>query len=85
MKKYDDTRIVTFKEDYTIQTKKMGADGKTPAKPARVLYAKGSTHAIHKNVVEQIKEKGAKMTIDGLDVRKAEEKVKTARQKEKAK
>jgi hypothetical protein len=82
MTKYKDTRIVTFKEDHTIKSKKLDAAGKPVL---RVLYAKNSTHAIHRSVVDQLKEKGAKMQIDGLDVQKAEEKVKEAVRKHKAK
>jgi len=44
MSKYTDTRLVTFKEDFA---------------PARkVIYAKGTTHAIHFKTLEVIKRKG---------------------------
>lgn len=70
MSKYEDTRIVTFKEDYSVvKTDKngepiMGADGK----PQRqVYYKKGSEHAIHYKVVEKLKANGAKMDVELFD------------------
>lgn len=77
MSKYDDTRIVTFQEDYKIQTKKTDAKGQ-PLKPARVLYPKGSTHAIHYKVVDQLKTAGGKFTETTFDYKKAEQKAKDA-------
>lgn len=64
MSKYEDTRIVTFKEDYSIPTK---------SGEPRVLYKKGSTHAIHKTIVKKLEGK-AKMTVEMLDFKKVEEK-----------
>lgn len=64
MSKYEDARIVTFKEDYSIPTKS-GAP--------RVLYKKDSTHAIHKTIVAKLEGK-AKMKVETLDFKKVEEK-----------
>lgn len=70
MSKYEDTRIVTFKEDYSVTN--------TETKEVRVYYKKGSKHAIHWKVVEKLKEKGAKM-----DVTKFDRKAYVEREKEK--
>lgn len=73
MSKYEDTRIVTFKEDYGVQ--KTDKDGKgvvQDGKPVMQIYYKKSTgpkdkHAIHKNVVKKLEEKGAKMDVQEFD------------------
>lgn len=81
MSKYEDTRIVTFKEDYGVaKTDKDGkqlkdADGKPQI---HVYYKKDSVHAIHYKVVEKIKANGAKM-----DVKEFDRKGFVAREKEK--
>ena len=49
-RKKDNTRIVTFKEDYKI-------------KGGKIVYAKGSEHAIHKVNVEKLEAKGVKMDV----------------------
>lgn len=67
MSKYEDTRIVTFKEDYSIPTK---------SGVPRVLYKKNSVHAIHKSIVMRLEGK-AKMTVELLDFKKVEDKRKT--------
>lgn len=69
MSKYEDTRIVTFKEDYSVpKVDKKGTpvviDG---VQQRQVYYKKGSTHAIHYKVVEKLKSKGAKMEIEYFD------------------
>lgn len=62
-KKLDNTRIVTFKEEY---------------KPAGiVLYAKDSTHAIHKSVVELLEGK-VKMDVKEFNEKAETEKAKKA-------
>lgn len=68
MQKYDNTRVVTFAEDYTD-------------KGGRVIYKKGTTHAMHFQTLEKIKSKGAKIKVDALDVKKIEEKAKAAKGK----
>lgn len=55
MSKYEDVRIVTFKEDYSA------------GNPPRVYYKKDSKHAIHFKVVEKLQEKGAKMKVEHFD------------------
>lgn len=67
MSKYEDTRIVTFKEDYSIPTK---------SGEPRVLYKKNSVHAIHKTIVKRLEGK-AKITVETLDYKKVEEKRKS--------
>ena len=88
MSKYEDTRIVTFKEDYTRPKKDkegkpvMGPDGK---QMQRVFYKKNSIHAIHKLLVEKLREQGAKMDVKELEIKKvhAERKKRLADRKKK--
>lgn len=61
MSKYEDTRIVTFKEDFA---KKLD-DG-----TMRVFYKKGTTHAIHHKLVDNFEARGAKMEVKKLDIDK---------------
>ena len=76
MSKYEDTRIVTFKEDYShgMKSKKgdpiIGPDGK---QLRRVFYKKNSTHAIHYKLVDKLREQGAKMDVKELDLKKVRE------------
>lgn len=76
MSKYEDTRIVTFKEDYARQAKDKkgnimnGPDGKPLM---RVFYKKNSQHAIHYKLVEKLQEQGAKMDVKELDLKKVRE------------
>lgn len=56
--KFKKTRIVTFNEDYAS----------TPGKEkAEVIYAKGSTHAIHQNIVAKLQAKSVKMSVKEFD------------------
>lgn len=88
MSKYEDTRIVTFKEDYSHPKRDkegnviVGADNK-PLK--RVFYKKNSTHAIHRKLVEKLEKNGARMDVKELDIKKvyAERKRKLAAQNKK--
>jgi hypothetical protein len=57
--KEKNTRLVTFKEAYN--SKAGTAAGKPP------IYKKGSTHAIHKDLVKKLQEKGAKIEVKPLD------------------
>lgn len=75
MSKYADTRIVTFKEDYTIPTKGGGK---------RVLYKKDSVHAIHKTVVAKLEGK-AQMKVEELDYKKVIEQKKKELQNQRKK
>lgn len=78
--KYDDTRIVTFKEDYLVQAKRGGT---------KVLYAakdskgKPNKYAIHKGTVKILEANKAKMTVEELDVKKLEEKLKAKAKEQK--
>jgi hypothetical protein len=70
MSKYTDTRLVTFKEDFA---------------PARkVIYAKGTTHAIHFKTLEVIKRKGGQFKEDRFS-EEFKEKVVTKRKQAKKK
>lgn len=79
MSKYEDTRIVTFKEDYARQMKdKKGqlltVTGKPEGAPMmRVFYKKNSTHAIHYKLVDKLSTQGAKMEVKELDLKKVRE------------
>ena len=76
MSKYEDTRIVTFKEDYshTMKNKSgepvVGPDGKVMR---RVFYKKNSQHAIHYKLVAKLEKNGAKMEVKELDLKKVYE------------
>ena len=65
-KKLENTRVVTFKEDYK-------------SKIGTLVYKKGSTHAIHQKTVANLKEKGAKMDVNKFDERRAIELAKQSR------
>jgi hypothetical protein len=69
MSKYEDTRIVTFKEDYGVP--KVDKDGKPvliDGKPTlRIYYKKDSQHAIHYKVVGKLEERGAKLKVERFD------------------
>lgn len=68
----DNTRVVTFKEDYVVNK--------------RVIYKGGSEHAIHKDLAEKLKKKGASVSIKEFDTKKkvaeAKEKLAEAEKKE---
>lgn len=68
--KYENTRMVTFKEDYYVKTK----DGR------RLLHRKSTgptdRHAMHKGVVAILEKNGAKITVETLDYKKIEAKLK---------
>lgn len=65
--KEKETRIVTFKEDYASKA------GKAAGK---VIYRKGSVHAIHFKLVKQLETKGAKMDVKKYDKEAAERRIK---------
>lgn len=71
MNKYKDTRIVTFKEDYKV------------ANGTRVIYAKGSTHAIHKDLVKKLQLAKAQIDVKEFDKEKAVEAAKKRLKKQK--
>lgn len=70
--KLKNTRVVTFKEDYFS---KAGLKN-VPSEP---IYRKGTTHAIHQNLVAQLKDKGAKMDVQKFDEQAAIKRAKQAR------
>lgn len=80
--KEKETRIVTFKEDYSTKAQKAVA-GLTD-KP-EVLFKKGSVHALHYSLVKSLEAKGAKMDVKKFDKEASEKRIKAARAKEKAK
>lgn len=69
--KEKETRIVTFKEDYSSEAGK---------KSGEVIYKKGSTHAIHFKTVKSLEAKGAKMDVKQYDKEAAEKRIKKAMQ-----
>ena len=60
----DNTRVVTFKEDYFIKGRP------TP------LYSKGKEYAIHHKIVEKLKAGGAKLDAKNFDEKGAVAKAK---------
>ena len=64
--KYENTRIVVFKEGYYVKTKDGGK---------KLLHAKGSRHAMHKGIVKILQKNGAAITVSELDYKKIEEKL----------
>lgn len=61
MSKYEDTRIVTFKEDFSRPKQSGGV---------KVYYKKNTTHAFHKKIVKMLADQGAKMEVKELDLKK---------------
>lgn len=57
--KEKNARLVTFKEDYVSKAGK---------EKGEIIYKKGSVHAIHKTLVKQLQEKGAKMDVKEVPV-----------------
>lgn len=74
MKKYENCRVVTFKEDYnpSYETRKSDAP----------IYKKGETVAIDKGLVEKLQKKGVEMSVDRLDFKNMEEKLRDRLQKQ---
>lgn len=68
MQKYDNTRVVTFAEDYVN-------------KAGVVRFKKGTKIAIHFQTLETIIAKGAKIKVDNFEPKKIEEKAKAAKGK----
>ena len=66
-KKWDNVRLVTFKEDYRAK------------KGGKVIYLKGETHAMHQSTAEKIKNNDGKIEVKeynrGKEIEKAKAKV----------
>lgn len=77
--KLKNTRVVTFKEDYTSK-----AGATTGGEP---IARKGSVHAMHVNVAAMLKDKGAKIDIKEFDaegaIKRAKARLAENRKKEK--
>lgn len=67
MNKYENTRVVKVLEDFNP------SKNEKENKPGRVLYKKGSEHAISYKLLEKLKAKGLKFTIKDVDFKKIEE------------
>lgn len=80
--KEKETRIVTFKEDYSSKAQKAVAG---IAEKPDVIYKKGSVHAIHQSLVKKLEANGAKMDVKKFDKEASEKRIKAARAKEKQK
>ena len=74
MSKFEDVRIVTFKEDYAVP--KFDGEGKQimlpDGKPDRIVYYKKSTgpndcHAMYFKLVKKLEEKGVKISVEKFD------------------
>lgn len=67
MGKLDDTRIVVFKEDYKIKTRRTDEKGQPLL---RSTYKKGERHAIHYKMADKLKERGARFEIETVNFQK---------------
>lgn len=77
--KEKETRIVTFKEDYSSAPQvAIAAKAGKDAKP-EVIYRKGSVHAIHQSLVKKLEAKGVKMDVKKFDKEASEKRIKKAR------
>lgn len=65
--KYENTRIVTFQEDYFVKTRSGGQ---------KLLHKKGSRHAMHKGIVKILQENKAKIKVEDFDPKPLEAKLK---------
>lgn len=72
MSKYENTREVVFKEDYNPS-----------GIPSKVIYEKNTKHYIHKNIVEKLVKLGVKLTVNQVDFKKIEERIKSEKAKAK--
>lgn len=75
MTKYDNTRIVKIKEDFNL------SKNQKENKPGRLLYKKGSEHAIHYKLLKKLDEKGLKYEILDVDFKALEDKARLALRK----
>lgn len=67
----DNTRVVTFKKDYSIKGRK------------EPLYSKGKEYAIHHSLVDKLKAQGAEMDVKNFDEKGAVAKAKEQFEKNK--
>lgn len=67
MNKYENTRVIKVNEDFNP------SKNEKENKQGRVLYKKGSEHAVHYKLLEKLKAKGLKFTIKEVDFKKIEE------------
>lgn len=75
MNKFNDTRFVTFKEDYNIKTRDGGK---------KTIYKKGVQYAIHVNNVKALEKRKAQMTVispNWEELKQKRKKIYEARQK----
>lgn len=79
--KEKETRIVTFKQDYSTDAQKAVAE--LNQKP-EVLFKNGSVHALHYSLVKKLEAKGVKMDVKKFDKEASEKRIKAARAKQKA-
>lgn len=71
--KYENTRIVTFQEDYYVKTRQKDKDGNNAVK---LLHKKGSRHAMHKGIVKILEANKAKIKVEEFDPKPLESKLK---------
>lgn len=63
MSKYDDARLVTFKEEHQ------------PSKASSLKFERGKTYAMHHRVAALVEKKGVKVEIKKLDPKPMEDKL----------
>lgn len=74
MRKHRDARIVTFKQDYKPGGVLVGELSGNP-------MVKGSTHAMHVDVAEQLRKNGVKIEIEKPDFDKMHAEIKERQRK----
>jgi hypothetical protein len=82
--KEKETRIVTFKEDYSSTAAKSEATKAGKDVKPQVIYRNGSVHAIHYSLVKKLEAKGVKMDVKKFDKEASEKRIKARMEKEKA-
>lgn len=75
MRKHRDVRIVTLEQDYKINGAIVGELSGNPMK-------KGSQHAMHVDLVEQLKKQGVKMKVEKPDFEKLHADIKARRREQ---
>lgn len=77
--KEKETRIVTFKQDYSTDAQiAVAAKAGKDVKPD-VLFKSGSVHALHQSLVNKLAFKGVKMDVKKFDKEASEKRIKKAR------
>jgi len=82
--KEKETRIVTFKEDYSSEAAKNVAKAAGKDVKPEAIFKNGSVHALHYSLVKKLEAKGVKMDVKKFDKEASEKRIKARMEKEKA-